>query len=233
MQSTLSLSTICSLLHSSCRTEGSDEFRQRVHNLCGRLLRACGGPASPLAFEMLVWLDEVASTEAASAAAKTNGIDGRAHPGMLSSELQTEPDKVARLAAITVHRFPACGTAWAVLGLTLARRCIRRSKGDPSASKWAGDVAKAGPALAVLMLEHGCTAEGGGTAAASVALTRLRLRAGHWEAALAAVASGMAWVRYWPRLIWVKFFHAMSTSPSNTPRIPCFFLTLHTAHFQT
>ena len=176
------------------RSEEISELRRRVHDLCKRLLTARGGPAESLAFETLVWLEEVTSSEPASA--KANGIDGRAATGNSSSELQTGPDTVARFAAMMVHRFPTCGTAWAVLGLTLARRCLRRSKGEPSSSKWAGDVAKAGPALAALMLEHGCTAEGGGTAAAWVALTRLRLRAGDWDAALAAVAGGMAWVRH-------------------------------------
>ena len=168
-----------------------------MHDLCEELLSAHGGPATPLAFETLVWLDEVVSSEQASAAAKANGIDETVSAGSSSPG----PDKVARHAAMTVHRFPACGTAWAVLGLTLARRCLRRSKAD-SPSKWAGDAAKAGPALAALMLEHGYAAEGGGTAAAWVALTRLRLRAGDWEAAVAAVAGGMAWVRHCACAAW-------------------------------
>jgi len=177
------------------RSEGISELRRRVHDLCTRLLRARGAPAMPLAFETLVWLNEVASTEEASVAARAKGgTNGIVPAGNLSSEPQMQPDKFERLAATTVHRYSTCGTAWAVLGLTLARRCIRRSKGDP-ASEWAGDGAKAGPALATLMLEHGCTGEGGGSAAACVALTRLRLRAGDWEAALTAVAGGMAWVR--------------------------------------
>ena len=175
------------------RSEEISELRRRMHDLCTQLLTARSGPAESLAFETLAWLDEVTSSEPTSA--KANGLDGRVATGYSSSELQTGQDTAARFVARMVHRFPTCGTAWAVLGLTLARRCLRRSKGEPSASKWAGDVARAGPALAALMLEHGCVAEGDGTAAAWVALTRLRLRSGDWETALATVASGMAWVR--------------------------------------
>jgi hypothetical protein len=54
--------------------------------------------------------------------------------------------------------------------------------------------------LAVLMLEHGLMHGGsgdggGGSAATWTALARLRMGTGDWQAALAAVAGGMAWVR--------------------------------------
>ena len=185
----------CSLWHCRCRTEDLDVSRRRVHEVCERLLDAHGGPAAPLPFETLVWLAEVTSSEQASTGSQAKEADGTVPAGSSTSELQAQPDTVGRLAAVTAHRFPTCGTAWAVLGLTLARRCLRHSKGD-TAGKWAGDVAKAGPALAALMLEHGCAAGDGGTAAAWVVLTRLRLRGGDSEAALAAIAGGMAWVRH-------------------------------------
>ena len=172
-----------------CRATGNDELRGRVHDLCKRLLTASGVPATALAYETLAWLDEVTSSEEASATTKADGANGdSAHPPRLDT------GDAAQCAARMAHWFPTCGTAWAVLGLTLARRVSGRKTGPPGKQAGVGP-AKAGAALAALLLEHGCMQGGGGTAAAWIALTQLRLRAGDWDAALAAVAGGMAWVR--------------------------------------
>ena len=175
------------------RAEEHHELQRRVRDLCTRLLTARGSPATSVAFETLAWIEDVSSADDVSAADEANGVSGTPAAVESGSAARLEPNDAARFAAPTAHRFPACDTAWAVVGLRLAQRSCGGKVG-PAGKQASGPVIKAGAEVAALLLEHGCMRGGGGTAAAWIALTRLRLRAGAWDVALAAVAGGMAWV---------------------------------------
>ena len=187
------------------RTKEQTALRERTSDLCARLLAACVGPASPLALETLVWLEEQASLEDAPSQAEANGDDTR-HAAETAAARGKDagrpgwrvPQTSKSFAAATAHRFPTCATSWAVLGLMLARRS---GGGKGGADKKGGQGKKGvdGLGLAALLLEHGLMHgggdAGGGSAEAWTALARLRLAASDWHAALAAVAGAMAWVR--------------------------------------
>ena len=187
------------------RTGKQDGLRGRVvADLCTRLLAAPGGPASALAFETLVWLHEQASLDDAPPETDATGTEFRLEHSAtdVSEETVSTLGRTAALspesfAAAMAHRFPTCTTAWAVLGLMIARRSAAGGKGGAGkAVQEKKGAVSAG--LAMLLLEHGLMDRGsigGGPAAAWTALAQLRLAAGDWQAALAAVTGGMAWVR--------------------------------------